>query len=48
MKAFDQNSIGFTNVLVHRAIFKREMTKSLQTYRPNWILFYQKKAEMNE
>ena len=47
MKAFDQNSKGLTNVLVHRAIFKRKMAKMYRSmYKPNWI--YSKQAGMNE
>ena len=46
MKAFDQNSIGLTDVLVHRAIFKRKMVRKWTKVKPNWI--YSKQAGMNE
>ena len=47
MKAFDQNSKDVTNVLDHRAIFKRKMAKMYRSmYKPNWI--YSKQAGMNE
>ena len=43
----DQNSIGLTNFLVHRAIFKRKMTKNVKKYNPTG--FIQSKQEwMNE
>ena len=47
MKAFDQNSIGLTNFLVHRTIFKRKKTKNVKKY--NQTGFIQSKQEwMNE
>ena len=45
-KAFDQHTIGLTNVLVHRTIVKRKMAKNVQKYKPNWI--YSKQVGMNE